>query len=162
MCPPFLHGKLFYFTDISEPVLKKLAAFGLLCGQNAEFIFSAPPVELSKYLDHSLHDSNPKFSFIYKFIPAEQAKRNISKSGEYILTDRNRSDGEYRAPYTDQVFDGASMPQPGLPFESRTGTGTTKSGAKGSGNCSTANTELYSPDHSASSPSVNNSGQSLP
>jgi hypothetical protein len=118
------------------------------------------------YLDHLLHDSNPKFSFTYKFIPADQAKRNISKSGEYILTDRNRSDGEYRAPYTDQVFDGASMPQSSLPSES-TGAGAIKSGPNGSGtilynlagndtgNGSTANTELYSPDHSAVSSSTN-------
>jgi hypothetical protein len=111
------------------------------------------------YLNHLAHDPNPKFSFTYKFIAADQAKRNISKSGEYILIDRNRSDGEYRAPYTDQVFDGASAPPPGIPAESA---GATRSGMDGSGKIlfdiagnsagdgQPGNKDLYYPDHSAS------------
>jgi hypothetical protein len=116
------------------------------------------------YLDHLSHDPNPKFSFTYKFLPVDQAKRNISKSGEYILIDRNRSDGDYRAPYTDQVFEGARAAQPSAPAD---GNGGSKSGVNGSaeilfdfagnsGNDGTGTPGLYSPDHSAVSDSSSN------
>ena len=116
------------------------------------------------YLNQLAHDPNPKFSFTYKFLPADQAKRNISKSGEYMLIDRNRSDGDYRAPYTDQVFEGARAAQPSIPSQ---GNGGTKSGgsdsggalfdiAGKSGNDRTGTPGLYSPDHSAVSDSSSN------